>query len=50
MVGGAPLDDSESEASKTAITIHGKKVGCSRGQEHTEGGSITPLIRNLRTN
>jgi hypothetical protein len=49
MVGGALLDDSESEASKTAITIHGEKVGCSRGHEHMKGGSITPLNRNLRT-
>lgn len=50
MVGGALLDDSESETSKTAITIHGENVGCSPGHEHTKGGSITPLIRNLRTN
>jgi hypothetical protein len=50
MVGGALLDDSESEAWKTTVTIHGEKVGCSRGNEHMKGGSITPIIRNLRTN
>jgi len=47
---GALLDDYESEASKTAITIHGEKGGCSRGHEHMKGGGITPLIRNLRNN
>jgi hypothetical protein len=49
MVVGALLDDSESEAWKTVITIHGEKVGCSRGHEHMKGGSITLPIRNLRT-
>jgi hypothetical protein len=49
MVGGALLDDCESEVSKTAITIHCEKVGCSRGHEDIKGGSITPFIRNLRT-
>lgn len=40
MVRGALLDDSESEASKTAITIHGENVGCSPGHEHMKGTNI----------
>ena len=49
MVGDALMDDSESKASKTAITIHDEKVSCSRDNEEMIGGSITLFIRKLHT-